>query len=189
MKILILLLIFILSACTSNTLEDITARIKEKNLSLTKDDAIKYFFYTQDMDKVTTEPNSELESDYYYELLNSKEKLIQFNNFKKSDIIEKTDKYVLILLNLDDDYHTLAGTFAYDGTPINFLLLENSFGTNEFSIQRDYKLTNKNIFIISDERYDTDWIVFPTKGISKLTSHSDINITINKQGYFLKLNN
>jgi len=40
-------------------------------------------------------------------------------------------------------------------------------------------------FPLSDERYDTEWVIYPTKGINKLTSHSDINITINKEGLFV----
>ena len=186
MRYIVVLFLLIFSACSSSTVDEITKRVKDKNYSLTKDDSVKYFFYTEDFDKATTEPNAEAESDYYYTLKFSKDKLIDFNHFIKSNIIKKTDKYIFMLLNINDDSNALAATFSHDGSPINFLLLENNFGNNEFSVNRTYKIIQKDTIIISDERYDTEWIVHPTNGINKLTRKSDIKIAINKQGYFFE---
>jgi hypothetical protein len=142
---------------------------------------------------VTLEPNAEAESDYYYFLQDSQEKFIHFKEFNNSNILELTDNYLLAILNVNPQHDTLAGTFKLDGTLINFLLLDISFGTNEFSIERTYKKLNKNTFLISDIRHDTDWILYPTKGINKLTSQRELTISIDKKGFFhtkkiLKLN-
>jgi hypothetical protein len=196
LKELILLFVLLLSACTQNNTDTTTSHtltrqksvqiIKEKNLSLTQNNALQYFFYVEGIDKETDEPNAEVESDYFYEMKNSQKKFIVLNNLKKSNILEITQNYILTLLNADDG-KTVAATFKLNGTPINFLLLENSFGTNEFSIQRVFKQLTKNSFQLTGERYDTEWIVLPTKGVDKLTWKIENTISVNKEGVFTLL--
>jgi len=188
-KTITLLLILLFSvSCQKSTHQkvnlDYIQVIKEKNLSLSQNKALKYFFYTEGIDKYTNEPISETESDYFYTLQGSKEKFLHFETLKESNILQITDKYILVLLNPDQGYSTLAGTFKIDGTPINFLLLEKSFGTNEFSVQRVYKIVDEKTFMLSDERYDMEWLTYPTKGVKKLTSHNDIKVRINEKGFF-----
>jgi hypothetical protein len=195
MKVLLMLITLIfLNACSQNqevtqvhkiTKVESLKIIKEKNLTLTNNDALSYFFYTEGLDKETQEPNAESESDYFYTLQESQDNFILFDMLKISNVLSITQKYILVLLHPDDDYDTLLASFKLDGTPINFLVLDKSFGTNEFSIQRIYKQLDTNIFMITDERYDVEWIVHPTKGIKKLTSHNDFNVTVNEKGLFI----
>ena len=177
-KNLFLLLILFFSACSNQT----THTIKE--ISLTQEKALSYFFYTEGLDNEINEPLAEVESDLYSSFLGSKEKFLLLKDLKKSNILTKTNSYTLILFSLDGD--AFAGTFAPDGTAINFILLEKSFGTNEFSIQRTYKQLSQNTFSVIDERYDVEWIVHPTKGISKLTRKSVLLISLTTEGYFNK---
>ena len=196
--ILFLSLLFIFTACneekveikelTNKSASDYVKIIKEKNFSLTQNDSLKYFFYTEGIDKEINEPYSEIESGYAYSLQGSQNSLINFENFEKSNILAITDNYLLTLINVDSDFEPLAATFKLDGTPINFLLLEDSFGTNEFSIKRRFKRVKESIFTLSDERYDVEWIIHPTKGINKLTHRRDVNITVDKKGFFSKFN-
>jgi len=196
--LLTLLTLLLFTACSQNNevtqvhkmtkLESLKI-IKKKNLSLSQKNALSYFFYTEGLDKETQEPNVETESDYFYTLQESQDNFILFDTLKISNILNITQNYILVILNIDDEHDTLLASFKLDGTPLNFLLLEKSFGTNEFSIQRVYKQLNENTFIISDERHDIEWIIHPTKGVSKLTSHSDINITVNENGYLSASNN
>jgi len=196
-KIILLFIFLIFSACSkentqqksilSITPAEAIKSIKNRNLSLSQNNALKYFFYVEGIDNETQEANAEIESEYFYNLKDSTQKLIHFDNFKESNIIQIREKYILVLLNLEEEYNSLAATFKLDGTPINFLLLEKSFGTNEFSIQRDYKFLNQNTFTLSDERDDMEWLIYPIKGVKKLTSHTDINVTINEDGLFQKI--
>lgn len=181
MKYITLLFIFFtfISCTTEITKEEAQKIVLNKNLSLTRNDALKDFYFTEGIDAEIQEPFAETESQYYFTLQHSTEKFIFDSKFK---ILQITDRYILALLNDNDS--TLAVTFKLDGTPLNFLLLENSFGNNEFSIQREYKILKEGTFALNDERYDVEWIDFPTKGISKLTSQVKTEISLNKEGFF-----
>ena len=179
-KNFLLLLVLFFSACSNQATQS------TKSISLTQNKALSYFFYTEGLDTQTNEPLAEVESDLYNSFLDSKEKFLAVKDFKNSNVLTKTDTYTLILFTLEDD--TFAGTFKPDGTPINFILLKKSFGTNEFSIQRTYKQISKDTFRLSEERYDVEWIVHPTKGIKKLTHKSVLLISLTAQGFFNKEN-
>ncbi len=63
----------------------------------------------------------------------------------------------------------------------------NNFGNNEFSVKREFSITHKNTnpeFLITDYRYDTHWIKFPTKGDKKLSSKATYQVNINEEGKF-----
>ncbi len=186
--IIFLAILLALTACSEDKVtkqvSDYVQIIKNKNFSLTQNDALKYFYHTKGIDKETNQPNAEVEYEYFNMLSGSKEHLLIFKDFTQKNILKITDTYIFALVNLDKDYDTLAATFKLDGTPINLLLIEKSFGTNEFSIQRTYTLSKDNNLLIKDKRYDVQWIVHPTKGINKLTSESATNITVDEKGFF-----
>jgi hypothetical protein len=104
--------------------------------------------------------------------------------FYPLDILKITDKYILLLLKQDTGIRAV--TYKLNGEPIESILISDTAGNNEWKAERHYKyFPEKNEFILTDIKTDTEWIVFPTSGKDIVSYKKESKIGIDNSGRFL----
>ncbi len=88
-----------------------------------------------------------------------------------------------VLLVHKTEHAVTALTFSKDGRFVESLLLRYGTGNNEFKIERDYT-ANGRVFNLTDKRFDTEWITFPTEGKTVLQSEKHFTVTVDRNGHF-----
>ncbi len=106
-----------------------------------------------------------------------------YKKHQKEAKIFKKDNYLLMVFDKPEEYPSLALTVDYSGRPIQVLLLQNSFGNNEFYRVRTFQY-KEGRFILHDRYYETNWIEFPTIGERVLTEEQLYEVYLDKKGMF-----
>jgi uncharacterized protein YecT (DUF1311 family) len=173
---------FISISCYAHIDEDLyLQKIKNQKSISYKTLLKKYIIYLGDAKN--NKPVSFVESGFYYNHIDNNNTAIDFHQTQKSQIIELSDSYGVILYN-NDDFYKYAVLCDKDAIIKQIVLLAYREGNTQWQMKRDLEIDDRNSVIVTDKYYDTEWIIDFTKGENILSDEQKYIIKVSKDGHF-----
>ncbi|WP_456452219.1 lysozyme inhibitor LprI family protein [Hydrogenimonas sp.] len=130
--------------------------------------------------------NFHSDSDFFAELI-----AVDPSQFRRSHILYVDKNYILVDNDPDDGFNRFALLFDKNGTLKEAALIGDRAGNSEWRIERESKYLGfadgspMPRFVVTDRRWDTEWLVPQEKGYRRLSGRDRYILSVTPQGRFV----